>query len=49
VDGNVLRVISRVCADDSDIMKQSVRKEMERRLRELMEEQIGEGLISPGF
>lgn len=49
VDGNVLRVISRVCADDSDIMKQSVRKEMERRLRELMEEQIGEGLIPRVF
>ena len=37
VDGNVLRVISRVCADDSDIMKQSVRTAMERKLRELME------------
>lgn len=44
VDGNVLRVISRVCADDSDIMKASVRKEMERRLREMMEEQIDMGL-----
>lgn len=38
VDGNVLRVISRVCADDSDIMKQSVRTAMEQKLRELMEE-----------
>ena len=38
VNGNVLRVISRVCADDSDIMKQSVRTAMERKLRELMEE-----------
>jgi A/G-specific adenine glycosylase len=37
VDGNVLRVISRVCADDSDIMKQSVRTHMEERLRGLME------------
>ncbi len=36
VDGNVLRVISRVTADDSDIMKQSVRKHMEECLFELM-------------
>lgn len=32
VDGNVLRVISRVTADEADIMKQSVKNEMERRL-----------------
>ena len=36
VDGNVLRVISRVVADDSDIMKQSVRNGMEKALFELM-------------
>ncbi len=36
VDGNVLRVISRVTCDDSDIMKQSVRTHMEEKLRELM-------------
>lgn len=36
VDGNVLRVISRVTADDSDIMKQSVRTHMEECLFELM-------------
>lgn len=36
VDGNVLRVISRVTADDSDIMKQSVRTHMEQRLLEVM-------------
>ena len=36
VDGNVLRVISRVTADDSDIMKQSVRTHMENKLLELM-------------
>ncbi len=36
VDGNVLRVISRVTGDRSDIMKQSVRTEMERALREIM-------------
>lgn len=37
VDGNVLRVISRVTADDSDIMKQSVRTHMEEKLREVMQ------------
>lgn len=36
VDGNVLRVISRVTADDSDIMKQSVRRHMEEKLFDLM-------------
>lgn len=36
VDGNVLRVISRVSADDSDIMKQSVRTKMEQALQEIM-------------
>ena len=48
VDGNVLRVISRVCADDSDIMKQSVRKNMEQYLRNLMEDQVSRGLV-PGI
>lgn len=36
VDGNVLRVISRVSADDSDIMKQSVRTAMESALLQIM-------------
>lgn len=36
VDGNVLRVISRLTADESDILKQSVRKEMEYRLLQIM-------------
>lgn len=39
VDGNVLRVISRVSGDDSDIMKQSVRAGMEQKLKRMMEEQ----------
>lgn len=39
VDGNVLRVISRVTADDSDIMKQSVRTHMECVLSDLMNEE----------
>lgn len=38
VDGNVLRVISRVTGDDSDIAKQSVRNHMEEKLREVMRE-----------
>lgn len=37
VDGNVLRVISRVTCDDSDIMKQSVRNHMEEKLAEIMQ------------
>lgn len=37
VDGNVLRVISRVSADDADIMKQSVRTHMEEKIKKLME------------
>lgn len=36
VDGNVLRVISRITADNSDIMKQSVRNHMEEVLSKLM-------------
>lgn len=36
VDGNVLRVLSRVTADDSDIAKQSVKKVMEDRLFDIM-------------
>ncbi len=36
VDGNVLRVISRAAADNSDIMKQSVRSHMEECLSELL-------------
>lgn len=36
VDGNVLRVISRVTGDRSDIMKQSVRTEMEQALKGIM-------------
>ncbi len=45
VDGNVLRVISRVCADDSDIMKQSVRNHIQECLQKLMEHQ--KGLLIP--
>ena len=36
VDGNVLRVISRVTADSSDIMKLSYRTEMEHTLQEII-------------
>lgn len=36
VDGNVLRVISRVAADDRDIMKQSVRNNMEVELQKII-------------
>ncbi len=36
VDGNVLRVITRVTKDESDIMKQSVKTEMERRVLQVI-------------
>ena len=36
VDGNVLRVITRVTADDSDIMKESTKKRIEQRLFHMM-------------
>ena len=36
VDGNVLRVITRVTADDSDIMKESTKKCIEQRLFDIM-------------
>lgn len=49
VDGNVLRVISRVTADDSDIMKQSVRSNMEEKLYELMNEMGQEELVPSIF
>ncbi len=32
VDGNVLRVLTRLCADDRDIMQQSVKKQIEEEL-----------------
>lgn len=37
VDGNVLRVISRVLADREDILKASVKKKMETLLKEVMD------------
>lgn len=36
VDGNVLRVITRVSADNSDIMKESVRRKIEEALKEVI-------------
>ena len=38
VDGNVLRVITRVTGDESDIMKQSVRREIEQKLLPIIPE-----------
>ena len=52
VDGNVLRVISRVTADDADIMKQPVRSHMEECLAELLTGWQGknkmQGMFRPG-
>ena len=42
VDGNVLRVLTRVSADDTDIMDPGFRKETEKRLRKLLQEHSGE-------
>ena len=36
VDGNVLRVLSRVLASEEDILKQSVKKQMEDSLRQVI-------------
>lgn len=36
VDGNVLRVVTRITADDSDIMKQSTRDRIEEKLRKII-------------
>jgi len=49
VDGNVLRVLTRVSGDDTDIMKQSFRAEVEARLRTVLEYfwRSQEGQISP--
>lgn len=52
VDGNVLRVVSRITGSREDIMKQSVRKEMERTLEQVIPEDaasdFGQGLIELG-
>lgn len=47
VDGNVLRVISRVSADDRDIMKQSVKSSMEKALFSLMNDAQMEDVLIP--
>lgn len=38
VDGNVLRILTRVSLDDTDIMKQSFRTAVEMQLREMMQD-----------
>lgn len=47
VDGNVLRVISRATADESDIMKLSVRNHMEERLYQLMNDVDNKAKVIP--
>ncbi len=37
VDGNVFRILTRVAADDTDIMKASFRKEVEKKLMDFMQ------------
>ena len=52
VDGNVLRVISRLLASDSDIMKASVKAEIERKVEEVIPpdapSDFNQGLIELG-
>ncbi len=52
VDGNVLRVLSRILASEEDIMKASVRSWMERAVEEVIPEQeasdFNQGLIELG-
>lgn len=52
VDGNVLRVISRILGDDGDIMKAAVRKQMEYALEEVIPQgragDFNQGLIELG-
>lgn len=52
VDGNVLRVLSRVLASREDILKQSTKKQMEERLRRIMPQEnashFNQGLIEIG-
>lgn len=52
VDGNVLRVITRITGDDSDIMKQSTRSRIEEKLRKIIPEDaagdFNQGLIELG-
>jgi len=52
VDGNVLRVISRLTADDSDIMKQSVKNKVEEALLNIMPKErpgdFNQGLMELG-
>lgn len=52
VDGNVLRVISRILANDEDIMKQSVRTKIEEALEQVIPENaasdFNQGLIELG-
>lgn len=52
VDGNVMRVVSRILANDDDIMKQSVRKRMEEDLEKVIPAEnpsdFNQGLIELG-
>lgn len=52
VDGNVMRVLTRILADDEDIMKASVKKRMEHLLQKIIPEDaasdFNQGLIELG-
>ena len=46
VDGNVLRVITRITENDGDILKQSVKHQVEMELLKIMPEGKSGALIS---
>ena len=49
VDGNVLRILTRVAADDTDIMKASFRKQVEVQLTEYMQSETFAGKSPADF
>ena len=49
VDGNVLRILSRVTADDTDILKASVKREAEQVLTKVLQQGSSGGSGAPGM
>ena len=49
VDGNVLRILTRIAMDDTDIMKASFRKEIEQQLTEYMQSEQFEKELSGAY
>ena len=49
VDGNVLRILARITADDADILKASVKREAEKLLTEILRDTMGNTEIRTGI